>query len=39
MALKSCDTHRWPLVPPVSALALLVAGDEDSAEEGFREDH
>jgi hypothetical protein len=31
MALKGCNMHRWPIVPPVSALALLVADDEDFA--------
>jgi hypothetical protein len=33
MALKSRNTHRWPIVPPVSELALFVADDGTSAQE------
>lgn len=37
MALKTCNNHRWPIVPPVSEEVVLVAGDGTSAQEAFRE--
>jgi len=37
IALKSCNNYHWPIVPPVSEVALLVAGDGTSAQEVFRE--